>query len=144
MIKYWCAVWQTFLTCFWLNAEDRKLVLGPFMILSKWHYSEIWLFLNSWHLPFLNVPYSHLQKKKTLESWHNWLLSNWFRLLNWKRPGIKPQFYKVFKWFLKKIVLSYFYQLAKFGDLNKMSFKIYIQKCTLSHVLIPIMTSHIW
>ena len=119
MVKYWCVVWQTFLTCFWLNAEDWKLVLGPFMNLLKWHYSVIWLFLNSWHLPFLDVPYSPLQKNKTLESSHNWFLSNSCRLLNWKRPGIKPRFYKVFKWFLKNIALAYIYQLAKFGDLMR-------------------------
>ena len=31
---------------------------------------------NDWHIPFLIVLYSPFQKNKTLESWHNWLLSN--------------------------------------------------------------------
>ena len=30
----------TYLTCFWINAGDWKLVLGPFMILFKWQYNE--------------------------------------------------------------------------------------------------------
>ena len=37
---------------------------------------------NSWHLPFLTVSYSRFQKRETLESCHNWLLSNWSWLLN--------------------------------------------------------------
>ena len=35
---------QTFLICFWFNVEDWKLVPGPFMILIKQQYSEIWPF----------------------------------------------------------------------------------------------------
>ena len=38
-------VWQTFLTCFWLNAGDWKLVPGPVIILLEWQYSKIWQFL---------------------------------------------------------------------------------------------------
>ena len=37
---------------------------------------------NGWHIPFLIVLYSPLQKHETLESWHIWLLSNWGGLLN--------------------------------------------------------------
>ena len=33
------------LTCFWVKAEGWKQVPGPFMILLKWQYSEIWPFL---------------------------------------------------------------------------------------------------
>ena len=40
---------------------------------------------NSWHLPF-SLLYSPVQKDGTLESWHNLLLSNWSRFLNWKEP----------------------------------------------------------
>ena len=72
---------------------------------------------NSWHLPFLIVPYSHFQKNETLESWNSWLLSNLSRLLNWKGPGTQPQYSKLFKRFLKIIALAYIYQLTKFGDL---------------------------
>ena len=30
---------------FWLNAGDRKLVPGPFIILMKWQYNKICQFL---------------------------------------------------------------------------------------------------
>ena len=40
------------------------------------------------------------KKKETLESWHNWLLRNWCRLLNRKGPGTRPHSSKLFKWFL--------------------------------------------
>ena len=43
---------------------------------------------NGWHIPFLIVFYSPFQQNETLESRHIWLLSNWGRLLNLKRPGI--------------------------------------------------------
>ena len=36
----------------------------------------------SWNLPFLIVFHSRFQKNETLESRHNWLLSNLSRLLN--------------------------------------------------------------
>ena len=64
---------------------------------------------NSWHLPFLIVPYSHIQKNETLESWHNRLLSNLSRLLNWEEPGTWPQSSKLFKIILKIIALTYIY-----------------------------------
>ena len=100
-----------------------KLVPGPFMILLKWQYSADLTIFNSWRLPFLIVPYWPFQKYETLESWHNWLLSNWSRLLNWKGPGTYPQSSKLFKRFLKIIALAYIYQLAKFGDLIGFSSK---------------------
>ena len=34
-IPCWVAVWQTFVTRFWLNAGDWKLVHCPFMVLLK-------------------------------------------------------------------------------------------------------------
>ena len=84
-VKYYCAVGQTFLKCFWLNAGDWKLVAGPFMILWRWIYSLIWPFLtvNNYHF---KIPLT-FSKNGTLESSHNWLLNNWRRLLNWKGPG---------------------------------------------------------
>ena len=54
-----------------------------------------------WPLPFLTVRHSPFHKNETLESWHNWLMSNWSRLLNWKGPRTWPQFSKSFKRFLK-------------------------------------------
>ena len=82
--RYWCAAWQTFLTWFWLNAGDWKLVPGPVMILLKQQYSKIWpvLIVEVYHF-YMSVIH-FFQKIETLESWHKWLLSNWSRLLNWK------------------------------------------------------------
>ena len=37
---------------------------------------------NGWHIPFLIVLYSPIQKNEALESWHIWSLSNWGSLLN--------------------------------------------------------------
>ena len=85
-------------------------------------YRDLAIF-NSRHLPFLNVPYSLFQINETQESWHNCLLSNWSRLLNWKRSGTKPHSSKSFKTFLKIIILVYIYQLANFGDLMSCSSK---------------------
>ena len=39
-ILQYCTVWQTFQTCFLLNAGDWKLIPGPFMILLKQQYSK--------------------------------------------------------------------------------------------------------
>ena len=102
------------------------------------------LFLIVDHLPFLNVPYSPSQKNETLESRHNWLLSNWGSLLNWKGPGTYPQSSKLFNRFVKIIIPIYIYQLAKFVDLMSCGSKDKFKKYTLFHVLILIMTSQIW
>ena len=82
-------VCQIFITCFWLNAADWKLVPGPFMILLKWQNNELWPFLivDIYHWLTLIVSYSHFQKNETLESWLSWLLSNLNKLLNWKGSG---------------------------------------------------------
>ena len=45
LVKYQRAILKIFLTSFWLNAGDWKLVPGPFMILVKSKYSEIRPFL---------------------------------------------------------------------------------------------------
>ena len=68
LVKYWYAVCKTFLTSFWLNAGDWKLVQGPFMILLRWQQGDLVIF-DSWHLPFLIVPYSPFQKSETVKSW---------------------------------------------------------------------------
>ena len=72
---------------------------------------------NSWHLPYLIVPYSLFQKNEVLESWHNWLLSNWSKLLNSEGPETYPQPSKLFKRFQKNIAHAYIYQMTKFGEL---------------------------
>ena len=49
---------------------------------------------NSWHLPFKIILYSPSQKTEAVESWDNWLLSNWSRLLYW---NLAPVFHIVQK-----------------------------------------------
>ena len=63
------------------------------------------------------------------------------QVANGKGPGTLPHSSKLLKRFLKIIAPAYNYQLVKFGVLR---FKRYIQKSTLFHVLILLMTSWIW
>ena len=73
-------------------------------------------------------------KNKTLESWHNWLLSNWNRLLNWKGSGTLSQSSKFSKRFLKIIALACIHlSIGQGWWLNELCFKRYIQKCTKTH-----------
>ena len=91
----------------------------------------------------LILPYLPFQKNETLETWHNWLLSIWSRLLNWKGPGTHPQSSKSFKIFQKNIALACIYQLTKFGGLMSCGSKDIFKNCTLSHILTLIMTFQI-
>ena len=61
--------------CWRLKTSSR-----PFYDFIKMTIQQDLANFNSCNLP---VPSSPFQKIKTLESWHNWLLSNWNRLLNW-------------------------------------------------------------
>ena len=68
--------------CWWLETSSRSFY--DFIKLEV--YRELSIFKVD-NLPFLIIPYSPFEKSETLESWHNCLLGNWSRLLNWKRPG---------------------------------------------------------
>ena len=128
-----------------LNAGDWKLVPSTFMISLKWpdkipssgHFQQ--LIFAIFNCPFLTFS----KKWKILGFWHNWLLINCSRLLNWKRFWTQHQYSKLFKRFLKTIALFYVYQLAKFGELISWDSKG-ILKSSLSFVLILIMTSQVW
>ena len=63
----------------------------------------------------LIAPYSPFQKSETLESGHNWLLSNWCRLLNSEGPVVVPVLQIVQK--IPEKYCPYIYQSAKYGDL---------------------------
>ena len=89
-------VWETFLTCFWLNAGNCKLVPGLFMVLLKWQYNEIW--------PFLTVDIYYL------EVYYIDLLY-WFTILK-RSWNLSPVLQIV-----QKFPKSYIYQFAKFDDL---------------------------
>ena len=83
LVCYLKNISNTVLAQYWrLETSSR-----PFYDLIKMTIGQDLTIFNSWHLPFLIVPYSPFQKNETLESWRNWLLSNLSRLLNWKEPG---------------------------------------------------------
>ena len=67
-----------FLTQYWRLETSSRLFYDFIKIIIQ---RDLAIF-NSWHLPSLIVPYSPFQTLETLESWHNWLLSNSNRLLN--------------------------------------------------------------
>ena len=71
-----------------------------------------------------------------METWLNWLLSNWSRLLNLKGPGTLLQSSKLFENFQKNIPLAYIYELTMFGWLMSCDSKDIIQKCTVSFITI--------
>ena len=109
----------------------------PFYDFTKITIWQDLAIFHSWHLPFLNVPYSPFQWNEILESWRDWLLSNWSRLLNWKGPGTLASVLQI----VQKIPENCLYlSIGQVWWLNKLWFKSYIQKCTLSHVLILIMS----
>ena len=66
---------------FRVTSEVWKPVPGPFIILLKFQYNEMYQF---WYLIFFifNSPKSHFHKSEKLETCNNWLLSKLSRLLN--------------------------------------------------------------
>ena len=101
---------------------------------------------DSWYLPFLILPYSPFQKNETLKTWHNWLLSNWSRLLNWKGPGTKLQSSKSLKGFQKNIAVAYTQKLTTFGWLmscdSKDIFKNVPASCDNTHHDVTDLVNH--
>ena len=75
----------SFAQCWRLETSSR-----PFNGFIKTTIKQDLVIFNSWHIPFSVVPYSPFQGNETLESWLNWLLSNWRRLLNWKGLELSP------------------------------------------------------
>ena len=136
----WKIIWTMILICDMCNyndfsfsrKNDWKLVLGPFMILSKWHIERSSHF-NSWHLPFSIILYSPSEKNETAESWHNWLLSNWRKLLYWNLATVLQIVQKIPENYCPCLYLS----IGQVWWLNELWFKRYTQKCTLSHVQYP-------
>ena len=101
-----------FLTqCWGLETSCR-----PFNDFNKMTMKRDLSVFRSWYLTFLILLFT-LSKNVSLETWHNWLLSNWSRLLNWREPGTYPQSSESLKRSHKNIVLIYLYQLPKFAGL---------------------------
>ena len=108
---------------FLAQSADWKLVQGSFMVLMKWQYKKISqiLAVDIYHLHF------------SIKHWkrHNWLSSNWSRLLNCKGPETQRQPSKSFRRFQENIALAYVYQVTKFGELMGCGSKI----CSKMHRL---------
>ena len=71
-------------------------------------------------------------KIETLESWDNWLLSNWSRFLNWKDLELSTSPPNCSKDSRKVFALVFVCQLAKFDDLMSCGSKDILKKCTVS------------
>ena len=91
---------------------------------------------NGWHIPFLIALYSPFQKNETLKSWHIWLFSK----RTWNLASVSQIVHKITENYCTCLYLS----AGQVWWLHDLWFKRYIKKCTLSHVLILIVTSLIW
>ena len=97
--------------------------------------------LNSWHIPFLIVLSSHFQKK--MKHWNFYIFGYWVQVAKLKSSwNLVPVFQivqKITEYYCPCLYIS----TGKVWWLRDLWFKRYIQKCTLSQVLILIMTSQI-
>ena len=78
-VLYMANICNMFLAQFWRQEKSYR----PFYYFIKMTRQWDLAIFNCWHLPFSIVAL----KNETLEPWHNWVLSNWSSLLNWKGPG---------------------------------------------------------
>ena len=134
-------LWQTFLTYFCLNAGNWELVPGAFIILLKWRYSKIWPFLIV-DIYYFWMSLIHLFKK--MKHWNLDIICYWVIGAGCeieKDLELSPQSSKLFKWFLKIIVLIYKFQLAKFANFMSCGSKDILKNTTC---LLFITTSQIW
>ena len=83
----------------WWRLETRSRTFYDSNKMTVW---QDLLIFSSWYLLFLIFHFTPFQKAETLETWHNWLLSNWGRLLNWKgleisisSPNLSKDFRKI-------------------------------------------------
>ena len=129
-----------FLTCFWLNFwQISSRLFCDFNDLS---------FFSNWYSPFLILPYSPFKKKKKerKKCWKLNVISYWVieagcYLENSLKLGPIIQIVQKIS---EKYCSFWYLSSGRVWWLNKLWFKRYIQRCTLSHVLTLIMTSQIW
>ena len=86
----WCCSLIHMIDMFCKVTQIKSFSSSSFSCLPmKVYESEVYVkHIAQSHFPSLIALYSPFQKSETLESWHDWLLSNLRRLLNWKEPGI--------------------------------------------------------
>ena len=130
-------IFNMFLGEYWrLKTSPR-----PFYYFIKMTIYQDLAIFNSCRLPFWIVPYSPFQKNETLESLHNWLWNNWGQLLNWKEPGTYPPVRQIVQKIPENYCPRLYLSIGKVWWLNELWSKRYIQKYTLFHILMLIMTS---
>ena len=103
---------------------------------------------SNWYSPFLILPYSPFKKKKKERKkyWKVNVISYWvieagcYLENSLKRGPIIQIVQKI----SEKYCSFWYLSSGRVWWLNKLWFKRYIQRCTLSHVLTLIMTSQIW
>ena len=99
---------------------------------------------NSWHSPFIIIPYTPLHKSEILESWRNWLLSNWSRSLNWKGPGTYPQSSKLFKRLLPLLIsISCLSLVTHWVVVERIYSKTHPFSCTDTHHNVTYLVNHV-
>ena len=111
----------------------------------KWKYNQIYQFLVA-NICCFDSPLFTLSKNKTLATCHNWLLSNWSRLLIWKGPELSPSPLNRSKNF--RIILSL---LISFNWPSLVGYWVVIQKiyskihpisCTTTHHDVTDLVNH--
>ena len=109
---------------------NEMTIQGDLLIVSSLYY-----------LPFLILLYSPIQKRKHCKFYlYNCLLSNWSRLLNWKGPGTLPTVLHMLEKISEKYCHCLYLSIEQVWGVNELWFKRYIQKCTLSHVPLIMMS----
>ena len=117
--------------CWRLETRSR-----PFYDFIKITILRDLVIFNSWHLPFLIVPYSPFQKHETLEFWHKSLVSSWSRLLNWKKTWNLASVLQIVQKIPENYCPCFYLSIGQVWLFHELWLKRYVQKCDLSRVLI--------
>ena len=130
-----------FLAEYWTLETSSRLIYD-FIKMTK--QLDLAIF-NYWHIPFLIVLNSLFQKKK--EHWNLDIFGYWvigkvkLKLKStWNLAPVLQNVQRITKNYCPCLYLS----TGQVWWLHELWFKRYIQKCTLSHILILIVTSLIW
>ena len=111
-----------FLPEYWRLEVSSRLFFDFIKMTVYW---DLTIF-DSWYLPFLIVPYSPFQKMK-----------------HWKKTWNLTPVLQIVQKITENYWTCLYLSVAQVWWLHELGFKSYIQKCTLSHVLILIMMSQI-
>ena len=100
--------------------------------------------LNGWHIPFLIVLYSPFQKKWNIEILAYLVIEYLGQVAKLKRTWNLVSVSQIVQKITENYCTCWYLSTGQVWWFHDMWFKRYIQKCTLSHVLILIVTSLIW